>query len=99
MMDVKIASKTYDTLPETTRLWIYQSDQPLPAEQNKEIRALIDRFAQQWVSHNQQLTATGDLLFDRFLLLMVDESKAGASGCSIDSSVAFVKAPHGNGRF
>lgn len=92
MMDVKITSKTYADLPESTRLWVYQSDQPLPAEQREEVRGLIERFAQQWVSHNQQLTATGDLLFDRFLLLMVDESSAGASGCSIDSSVAFVKA-------
>jgi len=30
-------------------------------------------------------------LHNRFLVLMVDETQAGASGCSIDSSVAFVK--------
>lgn len=31
------------------------------------------------------------MLHNRFILLMVDESQADASGCSIDSSVRFLK--------
>ena len=30
-------------------------------------------------------------MHNRFVILMVDESQAGASGCSIDSSVHFLK--------
>ncbi len=82
----------YQSLPDTTRVWVYQSNQPLGSEKVPKTKEQIKAFAQQWISHNRQLRAYGDLLHDRFLVLMVDESQAGASGCSIDSSVRFVKA-------
>ncbi len=79
------------SFPAETRVWIYQADEPFPAEQVAKIRSVLGRFAQQWVSHNQQLRASGDLWHERFVVLMVDESQAGASGCSIDKSVAFLR--------
>lgn len=79
------------TFPDETRVWIYQADQPFEAEKVGEIRTALQRFAQQWVSHNQQLRATADVWHQRFVVLMVDETQAGASGCSIDKSVAFMK--------
>lgn len=98
-MDVKEFSvaamnkpQVYEELPANTRVWIYQSDTPFAEEDVQQVKSYIDQFARSWVSHNQQLRAYGDLLHDRFVLLMVDESQAGASGCSIDKSVAFLKA-------
>lgn len=87
-----MSSTGYQILPASSRVWVYQSNQPLPDEAIAEAREQIQGFAQAWVSHNRALKAHGDLLFNRFLVLMVDESQAGASGCSIDSSVAFVKS-------
>ena len=37
------------------------------------------------------MMADADVLHTRFVVLMVDESQADASGCSIDKSVAFLK--------
>lgn len=84
--------QVYEELPATTRVWIYQSSTPFAEEDVKQIQSYIDQFARSWVSHNQQLRAYGDLLHRRFVILMVDESQAGASGCSIDKSIAFLKA-------
>jgi len=42
-----------------------------------------------WTAHNNQLKAKGEIRYNRFLILIVDESQAGASGCSIDKSVPF----------
>ncbi len=78
-------------LPPTTRIWIYQSNQPFPDVKVPEIQKLVQDFAQQWISHNRQLRAHGDVLHNRFVVLMVDESQADASGCSIDKSVYFLK--------
>jgi len=78
-------------LPETTRIWIYQSNQPFPDQQIPQIQQQVQNFAQQWISHNRQLRAHGEVLHHRFVVLMVDESQAGASGCSIDKSVYFLK--------
>lgn len=78
-------------LPETTRLWIYQSNQPFEDKDMPELKQLVQDFAQQWISHNRRLRAHGDVLHNRFVVLMVDESQADASGCSIDKSVYFLK--------
>lgn len=77
--------------PDTSRVWIYQADKPMPEGEIGALNERIVDFAQEWTSHNKQLKATGGLLHDRFLVLVADESQAGASGCSIDTSVRFVK--------
>jgi hypothetical protein len=78
--------------PETSRVWIYQNKGAIPADIIPVLRESLNQFAVQWVSHNQQMTAMGDILNDRFLLLVADESRVGAGGCSIDSSVHFFKS-------
>lgn len=88
---VATASDAFAQLPAQTRVWIYQSNQPLHAELIPAIRQAAQTFARQWISHNNQLRAAADILFNQFVVLMVDESQAGASGCSIDKSVAFIK--------
>lgn len=79
------------SLSPSSRVWIYASDQPFADADLPELRTKLKYFAQQWVSHNRQLLADADVLHNRFVMLMVDESQAGASGCSIDKSVAFLK--------
>lgn len=81
----------YQALENTARVWIYQSNPPFPKENIPQIKAQLGHFVKNWVSHNHQLLAFGDVFHDQFIVLMVDESKAGASGCSIDSSVRFIK--------
>jgi len=81
----------YEQLPDTTRLWIYQSNRPFSAQEIEDIRHKLRQFASQWVSHNRALRAWADVFYERFIVLMVDESQADASGCSIDKSVYFLK--------
>ncbi|HLF62909.1 MAG TPA: hypothetical protein VI603_04130 [Saprospiraceae bacterium] len=77
--------------PDTSRVWIYQADKFLPADEIGTMNSRIVEFSREWTSHNQKLRATGGLLHDLFLVLVADESMAGASGCSIDTSVKFVR--------
>lgn len=81
----------YQLLPDSTRVWIYQSNRPFRESELPGLKENVARFAQSWISHNRQLRAHGDVLHQRFIVLMVDESQAGASGCSIDKSVNFLK--------
>ena len=80
-----------EALAPEARVWIYQANEPFSSGVIPEIAQHVQRFAAQWVSHSQQLRAGGAVMHDRFLVLAVDESQSGASGCSIDSSVQFVK--------
>ncbi|SDP15968.1 hypothetical protein SAMN05428975_0519 [Mucilaginibacter sp. OK268] len=74
-----------------SRVWIYQSDKKLTDPEVKQIQQELDDFTIGWTAHNNQLKARAEIRYNRFLILIVDESQAGASGCSIDKSVHFMK--------
>ena len=76
---------------ENSRVWIYQSDRKLNDEQTAQIQQHLDAFTTQWTAHNNQLKAKAEVRYNRFLVLIVDETQAGASGCSIDKSVHFMQ--------
>ena len=78
--------------PDESRVWIYQADKPFKEADIPAINEDIDRFCAQWTSHNRELRALGGVMHDLFVVLVVDETKAPTSGCSIDKSVAFVKS-------
>lgn len=80
-----------EQLPDSARVWIYQSDRPFTDDEVSVIRSQVNSFINEWTAHSQQLAAAGDVLFERFIVLAVDERQAGASGCSIDKSVHFIK--------
>jgi hypothetical protein len=74
-----------------SRVWIYQSDRKLTDQEVQQIQPELDRFTTSWTAHNNQLQAKGEVRYNRFFILIVDESQAGASGCSIDKSVHFMQ--------
>jgi len=76
---------------ENSRVWVYQSDRKLSDTEVAQIKNQLDSFTIGWTAHNNQLKATAEIRYNRFLVLIVDESQAGASGCSIDKSVNFMK--------
>ncbi len=80
-----------NNFPDSARIWIYQSAKPFREEDVPAIREKVQTFARQWVSHNVQMRATGEVFHNRFVVLAVDENVVGAGGCSIDRSVAFLK--------
>ncbi len=74
-----------------SKIWIYQADRLLSDAETAIVNEKTASFTAQWISHNNGLKAMGECLHQLFLVLMVDESQAGASGCSIDKSVRFIK--------
>jgi hypothetical protein len=76
---------------ENSRVWVYQSDKELSSAEVIELQIALDNFTTGWTAHNNQLKAKGEVRYNRFIILVVDESQAGATGCSIDKSVHFMK--------
>ena len=79
------------TLGPESRLWIFLAERPLDASETAEVQAALDIFTRQWTAHNQALLARGEVFQNQIIVLAVDESQAGASGCSIDKSVHFLE--------
>ena len=76
---------------ENSKVWIYQSTRELSEAETARIGQVLADFTTGWTAHNNQLKAGYEIRYNRFLVLIVDETRAGASGCSIDKSVNLMK--------
>lgn len=81
----------YNEMSADSRVWVYQSTRHLSDIECNEIMAAGADFVTQWTAHNNELKACFTIKYNRFLILLVDESHNDASGCSIDKSVRFVQ--------
>jgi hypothetical protein len=74
-----------------SRVWVYTSSRPLAEAEVVFVQKNLDAFCQQWTAHNNALKAKAEVFENQLIVLMVDETQAGASGCSIDKSVHFLE--------
>jgi hypothetical protein len=74
-----------NTLPDDSRLWCFGASRALDASRTERLFDSMRAFVTEWTAHRRDLQAGFDWLHGRFLLIGVDESRAGASGCSIDA--------------
>jgi len=81
----------FEELPELSRVWIYQSDRQFSEDEISKIAGVATEFCNQWAAHGTPLLSSFKILHNKFLVLAVDEGANTASGCSIDSSVRFIK--------
>lgn len=81
----------YNTLADHSRVWIYQTNRELTEEELAKIKKQGDQFIANWAAHGASLQAAFEVFYNRFIVLFADESQVKASGCSIDSSVHFIK--------
>ncbi|MGY0407803.1 MAG: ABC transporter ATPase, partial [Polaribacter sp.] len=81
----------YKNLPNNSRVWVYQSDREFNPTEIEFISEKAVAFINQWTRHGDDLKGSFTIKYNRFLVLAVDESFNPVSGCSIDSSVHFIR--------
>jgi len=77
----------FKDMPEDSRVWVYQAAKPFSDEERELIASRLSTFCEGWNTHGNRMPTSFDILENQILILAVDESGLGASGCSIDSSV------------
>lgn len=77
---------------DNSRVWIYQSSRPFNDQEVREIKEQLYQFYVQWQAHGMPVKGWADLLFERIIVLMADETDVLVSGCSTDSSVRVIKS-------
>jgi hypothetical protein len=74
-----------------SRVWIYQSSRLFLLSEVFAIEEMLKQFTESWQSHGTPVKGFATLLYGQFIVLMADETTAGVSGCSTDSSVRLIK--------
>lgn len=75
----------FNALPDDARLWVFAASDPVTGESAESLLNAVDEWLADWKAHGEPLTCGRDWRDDRFLAIGVDQSTAGASGCSIDA--------------
>jgi len=75
----------------TTKVWLYQTNKPIVGALAETLLNHLNQFSAQWKAHGKSLDAKFWFHNPYLLICEVDESLWGASGCSIDSKVRFLK--------
>src|SRR5690349_5668021 len=75
---------SFEELPDDARVWVFGAAEALPAPASRQLLETVDDFLDHWNAHGSPLVCAREWRDDRFLAIGVDQSTAGASGCSID---------------
>lgn len=81
----------FNTLPEESRVWIYQANRSFSEQELEEITEKLDVFTENWTAHGSDLQAGYVIKYKRFIVLGLNQNVNAATGCSIDASVKFIQ--------
>lgn len=85
-------SLIHNSLPANSKVWVYQSTRAFSPAEATAVTERIYQFVKNWTAHKLQVAGDGALLYNRFVVLMADTTEVEVSGCSIDSSVHFIRS-------
>ena len=81
----------FNTLPEESRVWIYQANRSFTEEEIKEIGSKLETFIENWTAHGGDLHSGYQIKYKRFIVIGLNQNLNAATGCSIDASVNFIQ--------
>jgi hypothetical protein len=81
----------FEGFSDDSRVWLYNASRPITPTEAAFVQENLEHFASQWKAHSTPLKAKACMLNEYTIAFVVDQSEASASGCSVDSSVRFVK--------
>ncbi|CAH0997247.1 hypothetical protein EMA8858_03378 [Emticicia aquatica] len=81
----------FDKIPQNARVWVYQVNRQLTDNEANTIESYLKPAVNQWAAHGASLLASAKVLYNRFVIIALDQSFNEASGCSIDASSRWFK--------
>jgi len=81
----------FNTLPEESRVWIYQANRSFTDTELSEIESKLNAFIESWTAHGSDLQSGYTIVYKRFIVIGLNQNLNRASGCSIDASVHFIQ--------
>jgi hypothetical protein len=73
------------------KVWTFLIGQQPANDLLEQLTGETKAFVKGWTAHDHQLTASVEIFKNRIIIIKVDESNYGASGCSIDKLTRFIK--------
>lgn len=75
-------------LSDDSRVWIFQSAVPFNGDQ---LKSELETFGSSWMSHGCAVESHFEIIEERILIVVVNESIKKISGCGIDKLIHFLQ--------
>ncbi len=80
----------FEKLPDNSKIWIYQSSRKFYPNEIEKIKQQINRFLESWSDNENDITASYQIKYNRFIIIGVDQTLQSISIDAIDASVGFI---------
>ena len=81
----------FKTIPDDSRIWIYQSNRDFNESEIDLINDKTISFLDNWQAHGKDLECSYSIIDKRFIVIAVNETFNPIGGCSIDYSLQLIK--------
>ena len=81
----------FKTMPDDSRIWIYQSNRDFNESEIGIINDKTISFLDNWQAHGKDLECSYSIIDKRFIIIAVNENVNPIGGCSIDFSLQLIK--------
>ena len=80
----------FEKLPETSKIWIYQSDRKFYPNEIEDLKNKLEGFLSSWNDNGVDIIASYQFRYERFIIFAVDETIDSITVNAIDDSVRFI---------
>jgi hypothetical protein len=84
-------TQVFSKFPPEAKLWVYAANRTLSSQEVLLIQSSLDDFTQSWTAHEMPMNAGAQVLYNQLVVIALDETQHGVSGCGIDKSVKLMK--------
>jgi hypothetical protein len=80
----------FSEIAKDSRLWVFITNRKFTKEEEVDFNMQLEKFLTSWTAHKLELKTSAKIIDGMVVCIAVDESMAGASGCSIDKLHHFI---------
>lgn len=80
----------YTTLSNDAKVWIYPASRKFYPTEIEEVEQKVKQFIENWKKEDESFKASYQFLYNRFIVLVADDSEAILNRAEIDASVDFI---------
>ena len=80
----------YKSISNDAKVWVYPSSRKFYPTEIPEIEQKLKEFVENWKLEDEKFKVSYQFLYDRFIILVADDSETVLTNADIDASVAFI---------
>lgn len=80
----------YKSISNDAKVWVYPSSRKFYPAEIPEIEQQLKKFVENWKLEDENFKVSYQFLYNRFIILVADDSETALTNADIDASVAFI---------